>query len=268
MPKGYPSSAALDVIRKFLLVLSIAGGSLFGLMFAASALNPGYVEKVAKELIRLQIEKKIHEKVESLDAKFLSSKAAGWLKQHDDEIALIRQKLNEKLPEKIAVIIAEMQNLDCECRKKVEKNIRSIFEQRISNAAEIQERLTALIRTQYMETSEKLTLEFRIFTATNALVFLFLGVAVLIKRDAGLHLLPIAVVLLVAALLVGYLYLFNQNWLHTIVFGDYVGFAFVGYLAVAFAFLCDALFNRARITTRLLNILFNVVGSSLQAVPC
>ncbi len=257
-------SANLSTIRTFLLILSAVGSSLFGLMFAASALNPGYVEKVAKELIRLQIEKKIHEKVESLDAAFLSSRAADWIKKYSDEIALAKRELNEKLPEKIAAVIAEMQNLDCECRKKVEGKVRAIFEQRISNAAEMQERLTTLIRTQYMETAGKLTLEFRIFTGTNAVVFLLLGLAALFRRNASLHLLPVAVVLLVAALLVGYLYLFNQNWLHTVVFGDYMGFAFVGYLAVVFAFLCDVLFNRARITTGLLNS----VGGSFQVMPC
>jgi hypothetical protein len=258
----------MSAIRTLLLVLSAIGGSLFGLIFAVSLLNPGYVEQVAKELIRSQVEKKVHEKFEAIDAKFLSSKAATMVKKYGEKVTLIKRQLSEKLPERIAAVIAEMQNLDCECRKKVEKEIRSGFEWQIANATEAQERLTVLIRNQYMETSAKLTREFRIFTGTNALVFLFLGIAALVKPRAWLHLLPAATVLLVAAGLTSYLYLFNQNWLHTIVFSDYVGFAFIGYLAAVFAFLCDILFNRARVTTELLNGLFNAVGSALQVAPC
>ena len=258
----------MSPIRTLLLALSAIGGGLFGLMFFASVVNPGYVEQVAKNLIRYQVEKKVHEKVESLDAKFLSSKAASLVKKHADEAALVKRQLREKLPERIAAVIAEMQNLDCECRKKVERNIRAGFEWRIASAAQAQERLTTLIRTQYMETSERLTREFRIFTGTNAVVFVLLGIAALARRRAGLHLLPTAAVLLVAAALTSCLYLFNQDWLHTIVFSDYVGFAFVGYLAVVFAFLCDILFNRARITTWLLNRLFDAVGCSVVVAPC
>ena len=119
-----------------------------------------------------------------------------------------------------------------------------------------------------METAAHLTREFRIFTATNALVFGLLILAVLLKRQAGLLLLPSAIVLLVAASITAYLYLFNQNWLHTLVFSDYVGFAYVGYLAVVFAFLCDIIFNRGRITARLLSRLLEAVGSTVQVVPC
>ena len=119
-----------------------------------------------------------------------------------------------------------------------------------------------------MEISEKLTREFRIFTGANAAVFALLALAAFIKRRAGLHLVAPATVLIVAASITAYLYLFNQNWLHTILFSNYVGFAYVGYLSIVFGFLCDILFNRARVTTKLLNITFNIIGSGVQLVPC
>lgn len=244
------------------------GALIFGAAFVTSILNPGYVEEAAKEIIRRQVEKKVHEKIESLDAKFLSNKAGNLIKGHSEEIAAVKRQLIEKVPERIATIIAEMRNLDCDCRRKIEKDIRAGFEWQIAKAAQAQERLTMFIRTKYMETAEKLTREFRIFTGTNALVFALLALAAFIKRRVGLHLLPPAFVLVIAASISAYLYLFNQNWLHTIVFGDYVGFAYVGYMTFAFAFLCDILFNRARVTTRLLNAAFNIIGSSLHVVPC
>jgi hypothetical protein len=63
-------------------------------------------------------------------------------------------------------------------------------------------------------------------------------------------------------------YLFEQNWFHTILFNDYVGFGYFAYLGVAVAFLADIAFNRARVTTDLINAVLNAVGSAVQALPC
>lgn len=258
----------MNAIRTLLLALGAIGSAVFGFLFVTSVVNPGYVEHVARNAIRYQVEKKVHEKVESIDARFLSSKAAVLATKYGQEVANTRQQLKEGLPERIAAVIAEMQNLDCECRRKIENSIRAGFEWQIASATQAQEQLTRLIRSQYMETAEKLIREFRIFTGSNALVFALLGIATFVKRGAGLHLVPSATVLAAAASLASYLYLFNQDWLHTILFNDYVGFAFVGYVAAVFAFLCDVLFYRARITTWLLNGLLRAIGSALEMAPC
>jgi hypothetical protein len=47
-----------------------------------------------------------------------------------------------------------------------------------------------------------------------------------------------------------------------------VGFAYLAYLGGVFAFLCDIIFNRARVTAEVLNALLNAVGSAVQVVPC
>lgn len=71
-----------------------------------------------------------------------------------------------------------------------------------------------------------------------------------------------------AAGVVGALYIFGQDWLHTIVFNDYVGLGYFAYLGVAVAFLADVAFNRARVSTQVVNAAFNIVGAAIQAVPC
>lgn len=258
----------MPLARRFALIIGTTGLVFFALAFFASIASPGFVEQVAKTVIRYEVEKKVHEKVEAIDAHFLSKKAEAFAKTYADDIAQTKRQLAQQLPARIAEVIAEMQNLDCECRKKIETNIRESFEWRIASASLAQERLTTLIRSKYMETANQLTREFRIFTGTNAIVFALLLVAVLVKPQAGLHLLPSAVVLLLAAAVTAYLYLFNQNWLHTLVFSDFVGLAYIAYLGGAFALLCDIIFNRARVTTEVLNALLNAAGSATQVVPC
>jgi hypothetical protein len=258
----------LSTVRGSVLAFGIAGCLFFTLAFAVSFASPNFVEQIAKDLIRYQVEKTVHEKVESLDAGLLAKKAEIFAKGYGEEIALAKRQLSEQLPARIADVIAEMQNLDCECRNKIETTIRKGFEWQIMDASQAQERLTTLIRSKYMETATQLTREYRIFTGTNAVVFALLVFAVLLKRQAGLHLLPSAAVLFVAASITAYLYLFNQNWLHTIVFSDYTGFAYIGYLSVVFAFLCDIIFNSGRVTVEVLGSLLQAIGSAIQIAPC
>lgn len=258
----------MHLIRKLVLAFGIVGFLFFGAAFVASVANPGLVEQVAKDVIRYQVEKNVRERIESIDERFLTKRAEAIAKGYADEIAISKRQLSEQLPERIAAVIAEMRNLDCECRKKIGSSLRAGTEWRILSSWRAQEHLATLIRTKYMETANKITREFRIFTGTNAFVFALLIFAVLLKRQAGLHLLPSALILLVAASFTAYLYLFNQNWLHTLVFSDYVGLAYIGYLSVAFAFLCDIIFNRARVTTELLSQFFSAVGSAVQVAPC
>ena len=257
-----------NCVRLVLLILGLIGSMIFGFAFATSIFKPGYVEEIAKDMVRAQVERKTHEKIAAIDAKFLSGKAGVILKQHSEKIEQTKQQLMANIPERVATIIAEMRNLDCECRQKVGKSLRDGLELHLLGATAAQERLVGLIRTQYMETAEKLTREFRIFTGTNALVFMLLAAAAYFKRRAGMFLLAPALVLVVAAVFTGSLYLFNQNWLHTIIFSDYVGIGYVGYMAIAFVFLCDILFNRARVTAKLANLSLHAVGSAVQVMPC
>jgi len=255
----------LNRVRLVLLILGLLGAMFFGFAFTTSIFNPGYVEEIAKEMIRAQVERKTHEKIAVLDAKFLAGKAGVLLKQHSEEMERTQQLLITNIPERVATVIAEMRNLDCACRQQIGKNLRDGLELHLLAATTAQERLVNLIRMQYMQTADKLTREFRIFTGTNTLVFI---AAAYFKRRAGVFLLAPALALVVAATITGGLYLFNQNWLQTIIFSSYVGFGYVGYMAVAFAFLCDILFNQTRVTAKLTNLSLHAVGSAIHVTPC
>ena len=255
-------------MRVFINIIAFAGLALFGSAFIASYVKPGLVETLARDAIRSEVERRVSERIDALDGGRLAEMAKGLSGRNALEIAELKRKLAEGLPQKVAAIAAQMGNIDCECRKAIEKSMTGILERRVTDLSRVNERLELLIRTQYMGVAESLTREFRTFTGANALVFSLLAFAALLRRRAGLQLVLPTVVLLGAGGLVGYLYLFHQNWLHTILFSDYVGFGYFIYLALAVALLADIVFNRARVTTRLLNAAFSAVGSTLQAVPC
>ena len=255
-------------LRPLVLLLGSIGLVFFASAFLASFTHPLFVEGIAKEVIRLQVELIVKEKVSAIDDNFLIAKAALLFKDKAEEVADLQRQISQKIPQKVAKVIAEMADLDCACRKKIEAGIYEQLQFRGLSAKHAQEKLTALIRQKYLSTAAALTREFRIFTGTNALILVFLVAAILIKRKANIHLVPIALVLLVSATVTAYLYLFNQNWLHTLLFSDFVGFAYVGYFGIASAFLSDIVFNKARITTKIINSIVDALGSSLAVSPC
>jgi len=256
------------LIRKIVLFGSLCGTLVFGAALIASLLDPGLAERLAREAIRMQVERKVHQRIEALDTSFVARQAGRLSDDYARQIARTKHLLEEQLPERLATVIAEMGNLECECRKKIETSLRGILERGIANAAQARDRLTTLVRSQYMFTAERLTREFRIFMGANALVCALLAAVALLRHRADLHLLPVALVLLGAGALTASLYLFNQNWLATVVFNDYVGWWYFAYLGVAMAFLSDLAFNRGRVTAALLRSIGDATGGNLVILPC
>ena len=79
----------------------------------------------------------------------------------------------------------------------------------------------------------------------------------------------VVLLLAIATVFCTYLYVFEQNWLMTIVEGSYLGWAYAGWLGVAYLFLCDIALNRGRVTTRLVNGVLEAFGSAISSLtPC
>lgn len=102
---------------------------------------------------------------------------------------------------------------------------------------------------------------------SDALRFMLPGVAPPVCRRAHAHLLPATTVLLPTTAVVAGLYLFQQNWLHTIVFGDYVGWGYFAYLGIVGVLLGDLLLNRGRVNARIVSSIGGISGSGALA-PC
>jgi hypothetical protein len=255
-------------LRSCILIIGLVGTLAFGSAFVLSYTNPAFVETITHEVIRRQVERRVSERLDQLEGSRLASIAQRISGRNAAEIAETKRKLAEGLPAKIAKTISEMRNLDCECRKAIEGRVTGMLDGRIAGLTSLNERLELLIRTKYMETAAALRREFRIFSGANAALFLALTLTTLVRKRASLQLALPALVLIGAAGIVGFLYVFQQDWLHTIVFANYVGLGYFAYLGVAIALLGDIAFNRARLTTEAANLLLHAVGSAATALPC
>ncbi|MES2886750.1 MAG: hypothetical protein V4739_01950 [Pseudomonadota bacterium] len=255
-------------MRSFILWLSLSAAALFGTAFALSYLNPLLIERAARELVRLEVERRVGEKVGSLtDSRvvLLAQKALGAT---DAQVAAAKRALAAEVPQKVALAMADLLRADCECRKRLVERATQAHEKELGGLIQVRERLQSLIETAYQSVTAQLFREFRIFTACNGLAFALLAVVTWWRRAAAWQLVLPALVLVSATTLTAGLYLFGQNWLHTVVFGDYLGLYYVAYLGLAVLLMSDVVFNRARVCTQAVNLALNVVGSAAQAVPC
>lgn len=255
-----------------LRLIGLVGVVLFGAAFTFTYSVPGGVEDAAKEFIKQRIEDETRQKIDSLthsaqDTK-LAALAGKLLQRQESQIAVLKAGLHDKVHEKAAAVIAEMRDLSCECRRKYAQFIKEGMESEVSLLQAADEKIVDFMKSKYMEVATKLTQDLRIFTGSNLAVFAMLLLVSFLKPQAVRHLFLPAVLLVGSTAICSYFYLFRQNWFFTIIYNDYVGFGYLGYVGAVFALFCDIVFNRARVTTWIINALLNTLGAAASLVPC
>lgn len=146
--------------------------------------------------------------------------------------------------------------------------IKQNIEIRLVSLQAANEKIHAFMKTKYMQIVQKLKRDIRIFSGCNLAVFLLLLAVSLVKPRAIIQLFLPGLLLVASTVICSYFYIFEQNWFFTILYNDYLGFGYLIYLGIVFALFCDIVFNRARITTEIVNGILNAIGSALSAAPC
>jgi len=249
-------------MRQLILVVSLAGLALFAGLFALSYANPLAIERGAREIVRIEIERRVGDRIDALTHSRIAALAERALAQTDVDVAEARRALRDDLPGKIAAVVANMLDPACACRQRIADYLRASATERLASLGQLRARLAGLIESTYAHVAASLLREFRIFTGANAVAFALLALTTVVRRRAALQTALPAVAIVGAVAVVGALYLFRQNWLHAVVFNDYVGLAYAAWLAVAALLLADILMNRARVTTRIVDALLHLVGSA------
>lgn len=255
-------------MRWVIKALGLSGTFLFGLAFGLSFLAPLSVERAAREVIRIEVERRMGEKIEALSNAQVIRWARKALGRTEGEIESARRDLAENVPARVAEVMADMLKADCPCRRHLVEVATHARQQQLASLEQVREHLDEFIESAYASVSAKLLREFRIFTGANAAAFALLAGIAAWRRGVSVQLLPPAIILTGAVLTTGSLYLFKQDWLHTILYSDYMGMAYLAYLGLVAAWFADMLLNRARITTQLLNLTLQGLGAAVQAGPC
>jgi hypothetical protein len=258
-----------------LRVLGIFGIAIFVPLFLFTFADPQLIEKSGKSFIEWKLQSETDKKIESIRLpeptkleSLLGAKAQELRAQAELKIEEVKRQLKADAPAILAAQIAKLRNLDCECRKKWEVVLRLSMQAKIVSLEKAKSKLIEFSHAKYMEIVEKLTLDVRIFLGANSLVFIFLLLASFMKPLAIKQLFLPGGLMLVSTAICSYFYIFEQNWFYTIIYNDYTGFGYIGYLLFVFAILCDIVFNKARVTTEVLNACLQAIGQAGSLVPC
>lgn len=251
-----------------LKLIGLFGIILFGILFSMTYLSPEKVEDSAKDFVKYQIEKEVREKQKAVAESSVAKAAlniAGKLGLEKDQI---QANLDNDLPGKIASIIASMCGYDCEKKQALAQSIASGYIERMQNIKIAESTLNDIVKGKYLEIVSNLKLDLRVFLGSNLAMFLLLIAVSFAKPEAVKHLFFPGLLLVVATILSSSIYIFGQDWFYTILYNDYMGFGYLAYIAVIFGVLLDIVFNRAKVTTKMINGIANAVGSGLSLVPC
>jgi hypothetical protein len=259
---------------------TLRGFGLFGILLFLPLLlftfaDPQLVEQSGRSFIEWRVKQEVFEKIDSVNIpqnsaleKILGDRATTLHSQAEKKLEFYKQQLRNDAPAIIAKRIAEVRNLDCECRKKWEERLTQSLLSRIKSVKEAKSKLAQFTQAKYMEIVHKLTLDVRIFLGTNSLVFILFFLASFFKPRAVSHLFLPSALLFTSTVICSYFYIFEQNWFYTILYSNYTGLGFIAYLVFVFTILCDIVFNRARVTTKMINGLLSAVGHAGALVPC
>jgi len=255
-------------MRQTILGFCLAGTLMFGIAFALSWLHPIWIERAAATALRLEVERETGARVDALAGAPIVGLAQRALGRTDADIARTRDAIRREVPARMAQVTAAMLDADCPCRKRLAAAFDAGAHQHLLTLSQLHARLSGLVESAYAHVRAQLLREFRIFAGTNAAALALIGFAALVRPRAGLQLLLPAAALAGGVLVTAGLYLFAQDWLHTILFDDYVGLAYTGWLGLVALLLADILGNRARVTTRMVNVVLQSAGAAATASPC
>ena len=256
-------------IIKFLLIIFTLG---YGILFAYSLSSPHNIERSARTFIKEKIAEKTHEKIDNIGAKYKDNKlvkiSAKIFKRKSQKLKQYKESLKNRVSEKLAAVMAKMKNLDCECRKKYAAYYKNIILSKITSLTQSTKKLQEFMQYKYMHIVQSLIKDMRIFLGSSFFLLLTMLTLLFIKPLAKMQISLVASMMLTSTLLTSYLYLFKQNWFYTILYSEYWGFWYLFYIGIIFLFLCDIIFNKARITTEIVNAILNALGSAFSTVPC
>jgi hypothetical protein len=262
--------------RILLRGFGLLGIFLFVPIFLFTFADPQLIETSAKSFIEWKLNAETNKKIDAIQLpqenkfeKLLGKKANDLRKEAETKLANLKQQLKDDAPGIISTEIAKMLNLDCECRKKWQNKIRESIELDIVSLEKAKSKLIDFGQMKYLEIVEKLTWDVRIFLGTNSVIFIFMLLVSFFKPQAIRHLFLPGILMMISTIICSYFYLFEQNWFYTIIYNDYTGLGFLAYLMLVFGILCDIAFNKARITSEILNGIFNAIGGAVSGFsPC
>lgn len=238
-------------INSLWLLVGTLGMAICLAVLGLTFVKPLVLEQAFKGVINQQVTRQVGRAVDAFDERFVAAQVGRLRGRLGAQAQAIREQLRREIPQRVSEQVARMQDPSCECRR--------ILGERLARIQQQMHKLPQFIQHRYAQTVHSMLRELRLFAGINAAAFALVALAGAtgLRRAApaaAQRWLGVAAGLLTLSTLVAAaLYVFNQNWLETLLFNHWVGWGYAAWLALLFAWLCDLVLNRARVTLQLLS---------------
>jgi hypothetical protein len=253
-----------------LRLVGLGGLIVFGIITALTWTSPISVERAARIFIEEQIEAHVAEKFNvvrnGIPETRIGRLAETLTAQRSPDIKALRVQLIQDVKLRIAATVTRMQDPGCACRARMRQALDTSAGLHIAALERAEPQLENLIEGNYGAIVADLLGDLRIFAATNMLAFTVLLALSVLQPLRIRQLFVPAILLCAASIATSLLYLFGQNWFFTILYADYVGYSYAGWMLLVYGLFCDIALFKARITTRIADALFSTVGAI--PIPC
>ena len=265
-------SNTLVAIRTVNVVLTAVGAAAFVAFFLYITVAPKDFDHRTRSFAITKVKAKVDDQFSKAAQSKAANKAtefAGIISERlEREIQILRDSLDAGVAEFIADILAAACKLDCERRDEAAKAVTAFYGSTIARHGLALDRMRNLIEGEYDAIMEELRDDLKIFSGSSFVALLFAFLLSIFRRHAAAHLLPFSIALSAATLIAVIWYVFGQDWVMTMIYSTYWGWAYPVVLSVIAVFLVDIAVNRARITTTVLNGIGNGLGGSFHLIPC
>lgn len=252
----------MDLARKLLLASSAFGAAIFLFFLIILSADPARFEtrlkEFAVEIVKTETTEFAQSKgislPDTLGDSALQARLAERFTQRSDAL---KTALDAKVDVFVADILASACSLDCERRDEIQSTVRSIItatsERYLGGAKTLQE----FAKGRYDATVRGLHRDLLIVSFSNLIVFLLIIALTLRKPRFMPILVKLGALAFISVVVMIYWYVFGQDWITTLIFSAYVGWAYAVFMGILFLSLCDLAFNEGRI----LNAIFSALGN-------
>jgi hypothetical protein len=246
-------------LKKVLLrTIGTVGALLFGAVFAMTFIAPEQLERRALGFLKQEVSRSIDEKIDGIALEYGETSVGRYAsKLYRDKFgdpSLLKEALKARFHALMETAIGKLN--DGAGRRPATDS--DIYEEAIEFSKALfladESRLIAVVQSSYARITAELLRDVRIFTFCNAIAFLFLLLASLAKKQQIDLLFWPGMMLFASILCCTASYLLARDWLWSMIYSDYMGFGYLGYVATVFLLLSDIVLNRARVLSRLFGI--------------
>jgi len=183
------AAGLIGYIQPIFKILAIIGFILFSALMAGTFLDKDYVQRTGQSFIQNKIKTEMLEKREGAADTQIGSLLESLSENYKEEIADTQKALDENLDVIIANAIARFCDLDCDKKETLRQSLRDGFDARMKRFNISSANVEKFIHGKYSETVNALKRDLRIFSGTNLILFALVFLAMLIRKEARVHLL-------------------------------------------------------------------------------